>query len=164
MSVQQLLFQDSTHLDRKVAAQLLANAKHIERKTFPTIGVFDFDTELKKRNTHIVYAVRNNQDQERDACLVAYLVYARTGRTALLHKICLAQAYRAKGIGRQMMTWLLSALQRKRCEHVQLWVDESRESARALYVSLGFRQVDYVADYYSPGHAGLKMALHLQSG
>lgn len=164
MLVEQPIFKDSTHFDRRVAAQLLANTKRIERKTFPTIEVFDFDTELKKRNTHIVYAVGDNPDQKGDACSVAYLVYARTGRTALLHKICVAQRHRGKGVGRQMMTWFLSELNKRGCEHVQLWVDESRESVRALYVSLGFRQVDYVADYYSPGRAGLKMILYLQSG
>lgn len=164
MYAQQLLFKDTTHINRKEAAQLLANVKHTEKKTFPRVEVFEFDTELKKRNTHLICAVEANQDQKRCASPVTYLVYARTGRTALLHKICVAEPHRGKGIGRQMMTWFLSELAKKGCEHVQLWVDEGREPARALYVSLGFRQVDYVVDYYSPGRAGLKMVLHIQSG
>lgn len=163
MYIQQFLFQDTTHINRKEAALLIANVKHTEKKTFPTIEVFDFDTELKKRNTHLICAVEAKVGQKEDRSPVAYLVYARTGRTALLHKICVAQPHRGKGVGRQMMIWLLAELTKKGCENVQLWVDESREPARALYVSLGFRQVDYVVDYYSPGHAGLKMILHLQN-
>ena len=164
MYAQQLLFQDTTQINRKEAARLLANVKHTEKKTFPAKEVFNFDTELKKHNTHLICAIDSNQDQNRDASPVAYLLYARTGRVALLHKICVVQSHRGKGIGTQMMTWLLAELAKNGCGNVQLWVDESREPARALYVSLGFRQVDYVVDYYSPGRAGLKTNLSLQSG
>lgn len=161
---QQLIFHDTTHINRKYAAQLLDHVKQIERKTFPKIEVFSFDTELRKRNTHLVCAVEAEQVHQEDAPPVAYLVYARTGRTALLHKICVIQPHRGKGIGRAMMAWFLAESKEKGCEFVQLWVDESREPARTLYVSLGFQQVDYVVDYYSPGRAGLKMTLFLQSG
>ena len=164
MDIQRLILQGTTYINRKYAAKLIASVKHTEKKTFPTIEVFDFDRELKKRNTHLVCAVEAREDEKEVSAPVGYLVYARTGRTALLHKICVVQNHRGKGLGRHMMTWLLAELAKTGCEYVHLWVDESRKPARALYTSQGFLQVDYVVDYYSPGRAGLKMSLRLLGG
>ncbi|MCJ1361661.1 hypothetical protein MMC16_000761 [Acarospora aff. strigata] len=161
MDIQRLEILDIAAINRDLADTLLANVKRVEKKSFPAVETFDFDTELRKHNTHLICAVAVNGKKEHTP-LVAYLVYARTRRTALLHKICILQSHRRKGVGKQMMTWLLNDLKRNGCDSVQLWVDESREPARALYDSLGFEQVDYVVDYYSPGRAGLKMTLHLQ--
>ncbi len=163
MDIQHLDFLDTADISRAYADKLLANVKHVEKKSFPAIEAFNFDTELKKRNTHLVCAVEVNQNSKKDAPLITYIVYARTKRTALLHKICVLQQHRGQGIGKQMMAWLLVELAKKGCESVQLWVDESREPARALYASLGFEQVDHVVDYYAPGRAGLKMILRLKN-
>ncbi len=162
-SIPELKIFDNAHVNRAHADKLLADIKRAEKKSFSTADSLDFDTELKKRNSHLVCSIKGNGDHKQEHPLIGYMVYARTKRTALLHKICVLPPYRRQGIARQMMTWLLSDLTNKGCDDVQLWVAESNESARALYASLRFEQIDHVTDYYAPGRAGIKMILHLQS-
>lgn len=154
---------DNSHLDRALANSLLADVKRAEKKSFSTTDIFDFDTELRKRNSILVCGIKGNRDAKQDRPLVAYVVYARMKRITLLHKICVLPPYRRQGMARRMMTWLLSDLSKKGCDEIQLWVAESNEAARALYLSIGFGQTDRVTDYYAPGRAGLKMVLNLQS-
>lgn len=164
MDIQHVEIRDLATIDRKHTNNLIASVKRLEKKSFPGSEALDFDTELKKRNTHLVCAIENASVIGEGISLIAYLVYARMKRTVLLHKLCVLQEHRGNGIGRQMMTWLMVELTKKGCESIQLWVDESRKPARALYASLGFEEVDYVVDYYAPGRAGFKMILHLHSG
>ncbi|KAI9873776.1 MAG: hypothetical protein M1830_010617 [Pleopsidium flavum] len=163
MDIQHLCFLDTADINRGYAEKLLANVKRVEKKTFPAIEAFNFDTELKKHNTHLVCALNAKPGPKEDAPLIAYLVYARTKKTALLHKICVLQQHREQGIGKQMMAWLQLELANRGCQNVQLWVDQSREPARALYASLGFEQADRVVDYYAPSRSGLKMVFHLRN-
>ncbi|OCL06591.1 hypothetical protein AOQ84DRAFT_321196 [Glonium stellatum] len=83
-------------------------------------------------------------------------------RLALLHKICVAQPHRQQGIAKAAIALLRSRLEKEGCDSIQLWVDEDRSAARALYASCDFKQVDRCLDYYGPGRIGLKMVLRLE--
>jgi axial budding pattern protein 2 len=86
----------------------------------------------------------------------------RHRNTALLHKLCVLEAYRRNGIGERL---LLHATREKLvnegCERVQLWVDKSRSPARNLYAKCGFEEKEEVLDYYSAGRTGIRMVLDL---
>jgi axial budding pattern protein 2 len=150
---------DLTAYTPKQQQGLLTEVKRIEKKTFPSSEAIDFETELKKRNTKVVLAVIGD-GQSIEA--VGYLLYLRMKRIVLLHKICVSQAHRQRGIGKALISSLRSRQENEGADCIQLWVDEDRAPARALYASLGFGQVDRCIDYYGPGRTGLKMLLKLE--
>ncbi|KAF2490722.1 hypothetical protein BU16DRAFT_585108 [Lophium mytilinum] len=131
--------------------RLLTEVKRIEKKTFPSSEAFDFDTELKKRNTKVTLAV---VEEGGSTEVVGYLVFLRMKRIVLLHKICVSQANRQRGIAKAMVLSLRSRQEKEGADCIQLWVDEDRTAARALYASLGFCQLDRCTDYYGPGPDG----------
>lgn len=131
----------------------------IERKTFPSSEAFDFVTELKKKNTSMLLATKKDGET---TVVAGYLVYLRMKKVALLHKICVIDQMRGQGIGKSLVHSLLSHLKKGGCHSIQLWVDEARIPARALYQSFGFEQTDRCLDYYGPGRNGLKMQLSIE--
>lgn len=140
-------------------ATTITEIRRLEKKTFPQSEAFEFDAELKKRNTKVLVVIDEAESKSASTAAVGYLVYQRTKRTTLLHKICIAQQWRGQGIGKMLLADLIRTVAAEGCDAVQLWVDEAREPARNLYTSSGFEQVDCVADYYGAGRTGLKMVL-----
>ncbi|KAF2142567.1 uncharacterized protein K452DRAFT_332314 [Aplosporella prunicola CBS 121167] len=147
-----------TTLPAKAQQQVLSTVKRIEKKTFASGEVSDFAVELKKRNTHILVAlVQTGQDVE----LMGYLLYVRQKRTTWLHKLCVLQDFRRKGIAKDMIQVLEARLRKEACDELLLWVDEENLGARALYASAGFDEVNRILDYYGPGRTGIKLVLRL---
>ncbi|KAF1839245.1 hypothetical protein BDW02DRAFT_644053 [Decorospora gaudefroyi] len=127
--------------DRSVIASKIAK---IERKVFPAIEHFNYDVELKKHNTGVILAFReNNTDTP-----VAYLVYQRMKKLAWLHKLCVLEQEREKGLGKALIHSLRRHMEKGGCHTIVLWVDENRQPARALYKSCGFQQTECRPDYY----------------
>ena len=150
--------KDFTSFSPKARSVVIEQVAKIERKTFPSSEVFDFDAELKKRNTRLMLAVGEGMPEK----VVGYLVYVRVGKLALMHKICVIREESGKGVGRCLILSLRQLLEKGGCDSVQLWVDEARKPARALYDSCGFQQTDRLLDYYGPGRTGLKMQLSVE--
>ncbi|KAF8243305.1 acyl-CoA N-acyltransferase [Wilcoxina mikolae CBS 423.85] len=138
---------------------LLTAVKQVEKHTFPSNEVFDFDNEIKKRTTSLYCVYR----QENDGCveLCSYAVYIRTKLVTRIHKVCVVERYRRQGIGKWMMERLLRELMKASATNVDLWVDTSRIPARQLYLSCGFLEMETVRDYYSPNRDGIRMELKL---
>lgn len=143
-------------------AEIIAWVKHAERRNFPRNEIFDFDTELKKRNTELTVVLSESQVPN-TKIVVAYLVFTRAQRTALLQKICVTEEHRRQGIAHRILWLQIEKLRSRNCERILLWVDEMRMPARSLYTGLGFENSDRVEDYYAPGRHGIQMALRLQS-
>ncbi|KAF2178110.1 acetyltransferas-like protein [Zopfia rhizophila CBS 207.26] len=150
--------RDLASYSPKDRSTVVEKVSKIEKRTFPSNEVFDFITELKKKNTNMILAVNDGDAME----LAGYLVYLRTKRLALLHKICVVEQKREKGIAKAMIHSLRLHLEKGACQSIQLWVDENRKSARALYASCDFEQIDRCLDYYGPGRTGLKMQLNIE--
>ena len=143
-------------------SSLLNQIKQAEKKTFPRNETFDFDMELRKRNTELTVVVDTNTELSgKDCVLFGYLVCSRLPKTAMLSKICVLQGHRRRGVARRMLNHLNARLQSQGCSSIQLWVDEVRIPANRLYQSLGFVEVDRVQNYYAPDRTGLKMKLDL---
>lgn len=140
--------------------EIMAWVKHAERRNFPRNETFDFDTELKKRNTELT-VVSDESLFPNSKAVIAYLVFTRNQRTALLHKICVMEEHRRQGIARRMLKSQIEKLRSRNCERVLLWVDEMRMPARCLYAGLGFKDSDRLEDYYAPGRVGVRMTLSL---
>lgn len=130
----------------------------IEKKTFPSSEAFDFDRELKKKNTNMILALKEGGSID----VVGYLVCLRMKRLALIHKICVVEQEREKGVATCLIHSLQESLEKGGCGSIQLWVDEKRKPALSLYTSCGFQRIDRVEDYYAPGRTGLKMELSIE--
>ncbi len=79
---------------------LLEQVKRAERRRFPRNEALDFDAELSKRNVHLTI-VAEDVTAPGPAGLVAYLVLTRTKSTAIVHKLCVLEQYRRRGIASQ---------------------------------------------------------------
>ena len=143
--------------------KVLAQVVRAEKKAFPKNEIFDFDRELRKRNTELI-CLLDTANADGTNSVAAYLVYVRIQRTTLLHKICVLEKHRRQGLARKLLQKLQDELKAQGCEEIQLWVDEARKPARFLYSNTGFEEVDRVQSYYAPGRTGIKMALKLQLG
>ena len=141
-------------------AEIIACVKHAEKRNFPRNEIFDFDTELKKRNTELTVVLDEGRVPN-SKNVVAYLVFTRAQKSALLHKICVMEEHRRQGIARQIVWMQIEKLRSRNCERILLWVDEMRMPARCLYTGLGFENSDRVEDYYAPGRHGIQMTLRL---
>ncbi len=135
---------------------LLTQVKRAEKKIFAHNEVLDFDLELKKRNTNLAI-VLDCSSLSGVAAVASYLIYARTQKTVLLHKVCTLEDYRRRGIAKALVQMHLNRLKGQGCQKIYLWVDEANIPARYLYASVGFDGVDRVEDYYCPGRNGIRM-------
>ncbi|KAL4905725.1 hypothetical protein BDW74DRAFT_177429 [Aspergillus multicolor] len=156
-----LSISDIHSLSKSQAVEVLSQITRIEKKTFPANEAYLFGEELwrKKPNTKVVYVTLAPQ-----GLLIAYALYVRQKGVAFLHKVCVAEAFRQKGVGTQLMKFIRTRLQKEGCQYVHLWVDEGRESARSLYIRNGFEERERFPDYYAPGRDGIKMVLDLERG
>jgi ribosomal protein S18 acetylase RimI-like enzyme len=140
--------------------EITAWVKQAEKRNFPRSEAFNLDMELKKRNMELIVILDEISLPDPNA-LIAYSVFARNHRTAMLHKICVLGEHRRQGIARRILKLQIEKLRSQNCERVLLWVDEMRVPARSLYIDLGFKDVDRVEDYYASGRAGIQMILSL---
>jgi ribosomal protein S18 acetylase RimI-like enzyme len=163
MSPTLVAHSDIHSLKRNEALEILAQISRVEKKTFPTNEAFVFGEELwrKKPNTRVLYSTRVNEDTT-GTDLVAYAVYVRQKGVALLHKVCVIETYRRQGVGQQLMSYIQERLRKEGCQYIQLWVDQAREPARALYRRCGFEEREVIPDYYAPGRTGIRMVLDLE--
>ena len=139
---------------------ILDQIKRAEKRMFPRKEAFDFDTELKKRNAQLTVVLDTTKSASYPL-LAAYAVYVYTPSVALLHKVCVLEDYRRRGIAKKMLLSQHERLAHRGCGRIQLWVDEHRSSARQLYESISFETVGRVEDYYGPNRPALRMILQL---
>lgn len=153
-----LTIQDIHSLRENQAFGILSQISRVEKKTFPSKEAFPFGEELwrKKPNTRVLYATSASASADSPP-VIAYAVYVRQKGVALLHKVCVAEPYRRLGVGQKLMDYIQTRLQREGCQYIQLWVDQAREPARALYARNDFEEREVIADYYAPGRTGIRM-------
>ncbi|CAO2658800.1 Nn.00g065230.m01.CDS01 [Neocucurbitaria sp. VM-36] len=137
---------------RSVVAEMVAK---LEKKVFPSSEAFNYDVELRKKNTGMILAFKEGESDN----VVAYLVYQRMKRLVWLHKLCVVEQEREKGLGKNLLGYLACQMKKGGCQSIQLWLDDNRKPAKALYASCSFQQIEYRPDYYASGRAGLKMEL-----
>ncbi|KAL8674480.1 MAG: hypothetical protein Q9168_001145 [Polycauliona sp. 1 TL-2023] len=130
-----LLSLDLHEIPKSQRQVILDQVKHGEKKIFPRTEAFDFDMELKKRNTELIVVV---DDSSSFPILVAYAVYAHAQKMNMLHKVCVLEKFRRQGIARKLLLFQHQRLRFRGRPNVQLWVDEERLPARQLYLSIGF--------------------------
>ena len=141
-------------------SDLIDQVKQAEKNVFPRHEAMNLNVELMKRNIELIAVVDDTDEMSRPV-LVAYLILTRIHRTALLHKLCVLEKYRRRGIANKLLNTELERLHSRGCAHVQLWVDENRGAAIELYRKVGFMETERVENYYALGRTGIKMVLPL---
>ncbi|KAI5809577.1 acyl-CoA N-acyltransferase [Peziza echinospora] len=136
---------------------LLLSIKNAEKHTFPTSERFDFDSELLKRTTNLYCLYTKESGNKPNPILLGYIVFLRTKALTRIHKVCVVESMRGQGIGTYMVTKVLKELKKGGAGQVDLWVDEARVPARALYKNCGFVEKETVLDYYGKGRNGIRM-------
>ncbi|WEW55685.1 hypothetical protein PRK78_001118 [Emydomyces testavorans] len=178
----QLLIRDIHSLPQNDATAIIEHIIRLEKRTFPPSEAYEFTLDLwkKKPNTRVIYAklaeiqspptlaetrkLANTATTNNSTNAIAYAVYVRIKGTALLHKVCVSEPHRGRGVGGQLMAYIEQRLRREGCQRVQLWVDKERVVARRLYARCGFEELESVEDYYGIGRTGIKMVLELGRG
>ena len=89
------------------------------------------------------FVVRN------DGNLVAYVGFWMALDEAHITKVTVLPAYRQRGIGREVLEWLLRRAEQMGANLARLEVRESNAPARALYVAAGFEQIGVRKGYYA---------------
>jgi tRNA threonylcarbamoyladenosine biosynthesis protein TsaB len=112
--------------------------------------------ELDSRIAFPLVSIMNDE-------VVGYLVVWIVGDEMHLGNIAVGSRYRGRGVGRQLMKWLIEEAARRRIVRVTLEVRTSNESAISLYKRFGFEKVAVREGYYPEGEDALLMALEVQS-
>ncbi|KAL8909765.1 MAG: hypothetical protein Q9207_000075 [Kuettlingeria erythrocarpa] len=139
-------FKEQLKLTKPRVSLILHQVKHAEKKLFPRNEALDFDLELKKRNAALIAVLECVEEASSVPIVAAYALFVHTPPLALLHKICVLEKYRGRGIAAQMLSVHHQSLALRACGKVQLWVDEQRMAARHLYEKLGFKETDTSID------------------
>lgn len=66
-----------------------------------------------------------------------------------VESVHVAEEWRGKGVGKQMMNWAIDTAKRRGCRRVQLTTDKQRHDAHRFYLSMGFAM----------SHEGAKLSL-----
>lgn len=146
--------------------ELIPQVQHIEKKTFPRREALDFSSELQKRNMDLAIMLDDAGVLiSARPKLVAYMVFVhlKAGNAVLLHKVCVLEDYRRRGIARIALETQAERLKKQGCTKIQLWVDEGNMPARSLYKILGLDEVRRVNDYYAVGRTGIQMLWNFPS-
>lgn len=93
----------------------------------------------------------------------AYAVCVRFRQTMLLHKPCVAEAWRCRGLGKYLMNEILQRARSQFCRYIEPWVEESQVAAKHSYLKCGILEMQITSDYYVVGRHAVKMALKLDS-
>ncbi len=83
-----------------------------------------------------------------DAMLVGYAIVMWLPDEVHLLNISVDEPWQGRGLGRQMLAWLLADAGRRGAESMMLEVRPSNHRARALYESMAFRQIGVRRRYY----------------
>ena len=95
---------------------------------------------------------------ELDGALVGYAVLSAAAGEAHILNVAIHPEYQGKGLGRQLMLFLLDTAREHRADTVFLEVRPSNRTALRLYDSMGFNQVGLRRDYY-PAPVGREDAI-----
>ncbi len=119
----------------------------IENDSFPTPwGREAFWGEIKAEVAR-AYVVSDRQTERRN--VVGYACFWEVDQDFHLLNLCVAAPHRGQGLGRRLLSFILSLAQLKKKRRVFLEARSGNRAALNLYRAAGFRQVGLRPGYYS---------------
>lgn len=97
---------------------------------------------------------------ELDNRIIGYGILLIASSEAHILNICIHPQYQARGLGRELLHFLIEQCQKTGSDMVLLEVRESNKGAIALYLSAGFHELGVRRDYY-PADEGRENAVIL---
>lgn len=97
-------------------------------------------------------------------CGIGLIRQHTSGVSARIYSVAVLPDARGLGVGRRLAEMLLAEFSKAGARRTYLEVRVENTPAIALYVSLGFRQVSELPDYYAPGQHGLSFCRPLDIG
>ncbi len=98
---------------------------------------------------------------ECDGAIAGYAVTAVAAGEAHLLNLCVAVAWQRRGLGSQLLHFVIAYVRAVRAEKMFLEVRPSNAAARRLYQRAGFREIAIRRDYY-PGPDGHEDAVVME--
>ena len=95
-------------------------------------------------------------DTQRGREIAGYGILSAGAGEAHVLNICIAAAFRGRGLGRHLLGRLLDIARWNGAQQVFLEVRPSNPLAKTLYESVGFRQIGLRPRYY-PAHEAVRM-------
>ena len=83
-----------------------------------------------------------------DEALIGVLLFSLIDKEAEIIEIAVAQKWRRQGMGKQLISELISLLKSQHCERLLLEVADTNEAAKSLYESYGFAICGRRSGYY----------------
>ena len=120
------------------------------REPLPKVYFDAFLNIVKDPNQELMVLENENQQVigTLQLSLIQYLTY-KGGIRAQIEAVRVHEAYRGRGIGKQLFEWAIQRAREKRAHVVQLTTDKKRPEALNFYERLGF----------IASHEGMKMHL-----
>lgn len=96
---------------------------------------------------------------EHDGEILGYCMFIAVLDEAEIPNVCVAEAARKRGVGKQLMLALLKEAEKRGVSSLYLEVRKSNEAAQRLYHSVGFREIGIRKNFYEqPQEDALLMA------
>jgi ribosomal-protein-alanine N-acetyltransferase len=92
---------------------------------------------------------RPNESRDEEPTVVGFLIARQAAGELELENIVVAEEFRAKGVGKQLVQELLTKAQELNWQSIFLEVRESNTRARRFYEKLNFRETGRRKAYYS---------------
>lgn len=93
-----------------------------------------------------IFVVEEEEHQILGMCSVQYLIStAEGGKVGLLEDMIIKDGYRRKGIGRYLISEILSYAKNEGCKRIQLLADQENLKALEFYKNVGFSRTQLIA-------------------
>ncbi len=128
---------------RRMKKEDIPRASHIERLSFPNPWSSNiFSVELEKEDFAFYYIM------EYQYSLVAYGGYWKIRNEAHLVTFAVHPSFRRKGLGSQLLQYLLKKIEKQNLDKVTLEVRSSNSTAQKFYQEFGFKRIAIRPQYY----------------
>jgi len=94
--------------------------------------------------------------------LIGFAIMEFFAEHAHLNLLAVDPAYRHSGVGRRLIEWLEETARVGGIFFVNLEVRAGNGGARAFYRALGYREIGYIAGYYSGWETAIRMTHDLR--
>jgi ribosomal-protein-alanine N-acetyltransferase len=130
---------------RKAQARDIESITSIEDQQFQHPWKKKFFTDELTHDICYFYVAEDTFSRQ----VAGYIIFWLISEEIELHNLAVAKDYKKKGIGKQLMLFMLDCAETHKVQEIFLEVRESNKEAIAFYEAFQFKRVNVRKDYYS---------------